>query len=27
MLYNIAMTIRASEAAAPAAQPALQPAE
>jgi cytochrome c oxidase cbb3-type subunit I len=27
MLYNIAMTIRASEAAAPASQPALQPAE
>jgi cytochrome c oxidase cbb3-type subunit I len=27
MLYNITMTIRASEAAAPASQPALQPAE
>ncbi len=27
MLYNVYMTITASEAAAPAAQPALQPAE
>ena len=27
MLYNVYMTITASERAAPAAQPALQPAE